>query len=142
MGDRPIRERIEKNLQDFKGGPLDFTGEGNLVGGVGYLGVRAVNSTVALSTLGTFGGVDIGFRIISHSAEEDGEDEIHTFLIHAWSQDIAQFSAKYLSAPSNFDFATGDTELISVENIKDRRTAPTWRITVRVKPGIEEEALE
>lgn len=142
MGKRPLRERFENRIQDFEGGPLDFTGHGNLLGGAGYLGVQAINSTVTVGTLGTFGGVDIGFRAISHGVEEDGEDEIHTFMIHAWTQDIAQFAAKYLSAPSNFDFASGDTELEVVENVQDRRTAPTWRIVVRVHPGIEEEIVQ
>lgn len=137
MGKRPIREEVENRLQDFEGGPLDFAGHGNIVGGVGYAGVQAANTAVFVGTLGTFGGVQIGFRTISHGVEERGEEELHTFHIHAWSQDIAQFAAKYFSAPSNFDFAVGETEIISVENVQDRRTAPTWRIKIGVEPRVE-----
>lgn len=137
--DRPLRDIFEDRLQMFQGGPLNITGQGNLVGAAGYLGMRAVNSAVLVGSLGTFGGVEVGFRVISHGVEQEGDKEIHTMRISAYSQDVARFAGKYLTAPSNIDFAARRVEVVEENILQSRGTASTWEIVTEVERELLQE---
>lgn len=129
---RPLRDLAEETLQEFDGGPLEVTGEGNLIGGAGYITVRAVNNTLVFGSLGLLGGIKVGVRVISHGVNVQGEEEVHTMRLSAYSQDVARFAAKYLTAPSNVDFALRRVDVTQEELLRETRTASTWEMKTRV----------
>jgi hypothetical protein len=124
---RPLRDITENLTDNIPGGPLGITGGGNLVGGTGYFVVSAINGVVPLD------GVDVGFDVESHSVERQDDREIHTFIIHSSSKDVAQFIAKYRSSPSNVQFLGRDIQITDVREEKSNRSFSRWRVTTEVE---------
>lgn len=125
---RPIRNLFENATSRIPRGPLGFFGRGNAVGAANYFSVAFVNGIIPID------GVDVGYDIESHSVErlDDGR-EIHTFVINSYNKDVARFIGKFKSAPSNVDFLSQETEIETVEPIKERNTVTTWRVVTEVK---------
>jgi len=126
---RVLRSKIEDTLDKIPNGPLDNVGEGSLAGVAGYMAI----STGQTAVIPIPGVRQPGYHTISHGVEPMDEFERHTVRISAASRDVAEFAAKYdVASPSNIDFLTSETEVVSVEEIKERPTLSTWEIIVDV----------
>ena len=126
---RKIRSKLENTLDSVPPGPLDNLGEGSAVGVAGYFAI----STGQTAVLPIPGIRQPGYHVISHGMSEEGEYERHTVRINAASRDVAEFAAKYdVASPSNIDFLTSETEIVSIEEITQRPTLSTWEIIVDV----------
>lgn len=126
---RPVRDRVEKGLDKIPDGPLDNLGGGTLAGVAGYYAI----STGQTAVLPIPGIRQPGYNVISHGAEVMDDFERHTIKINAASKNVAEFASVYeVASPSNIDFLTSETEVISSEEIKSRNTVSTWEIVVDV----------
>lgn len=123
MVNRPIRDAQELVTENFPQGPLGVIGGGNAIGAVGVAAVQVGALVVPGSEL------DPGFTVVSSSTErlDDGVTK-GTFVINAYSRDVARFVAKKRTAPSNIDLLIRDVEVDSVEEVSKRRTASTFRV--------------
>lgn len=133
---RPIRNTVEFTSEKIPKGPLGFVGNGNLLGGVNFLVVSSINGLIPVD------GLDAGYNIQSHNVSKEGDDQVHSFLINAWSKDTAKVVAKVNAAPSLADLAIRRTDVVSAEEDTPRRTASTWRVKVRVKDRKVEEDVQ
>lgn len=124
---RPLRDLFEKTTDKLPEGPLGFFGRGNAVGATNYFTVALINGIIPID------GIRIGFDVESHSVERDDDTEIHTFIINSYNKDVARFIAKFQSAPSNVDFFSQETEVLSINPVKERSTVTTWKAIVEVK---------
>lgn len=131
---RPLRSLLEKTTDKIPRGPLGFIGKGNAVGATNYFAVALANGLIPID------GVSIGFDVESHSVERQDGMETHTFIINSYNKDVARFIAKFQSAPSNVDFLSQETEVISITPIKERSTVTTWKVVVEVKERDETRA--
>jgi len=126
---RVLRSKIEDTLDKIPNGPLDNVGEGSLAGVAGYMAI----STGQTAVIPIPGVRQPGYHTISHGVDVRGEFERHTVRISAASKNVAEFAAKYdVASPSNIDFLTSETEIVSVEQIKERPTLSTWEVVVDV----------
>lgn len=126
---RPLRDKVEGMLDQIPNGPLDNFGEGSAAGALGYLAI----STGQTAVIPIPGVRQPGYHVISHGVETRGEFERHTVNMSAASKDVAEFAAKYeVASPSNIDFITSETEIVSIEETKERPTLSTWQIVVDV----------
>lgn len=123
---RPLRTTVEKTTEKIPRGPWGVAGKGNITGAIGFSLVEIAGIFIPGSEL------DPGFNIESQSVERSNGQTVHTFVINAASKNVARFAAKFESAPSNIDFATMDTDVISVEPITERSTFSTYRVIVEV----------
>lgn len=136
---RPARSAIEKITESIPKGPLGAIGEGNIIGGLGYLAVESGE----VITLPIPGLKRPGFRVISHSLDEvRNGDQIHTVKIHAVSKDVAEFATEYESSPSNLDFIRNKTEVLSVEELDEDSIYTTYEIKVKIDRDAIQEAIE
>lgn len=124
MSKRPVRDTLEKGTSRIPKGPLGVIGNGNLAGGIGYFTVSTINGLIPID------GVDVGFNVESHSVERENGKETHTFHINSANRDIAKFTAKFKSNPSNLDFLVRDVNVQDVEKVRERRWFTTWEVTV------------
>lgn len=129
---RPLRNLAEKATDSIPRGPLGIAGKGNLVGGAGYFTVAAINGVMPLD------GVDVGFEVESHEVERTDGREVHTFIIHSASKDVAQFIAKYKSSPSNIQFMGRRIEITNVAEEKSNRSFSRWRVRTEVEGRTED----
>jgi hypothetical protein len=126
---RPVRKNVEQALDKIPDGPLDNLGGGSALGVAGYYAI----STGQTAVLPIPGVRQPGYNVISHGAEVQDQYVRHTVKINAASKNVAEFAAKYdVSAPSNIDFITSETEIVSIEEIKTRPTLSTWEVVVDV----------
>lgn len=128
MPNRPVRDRIEKRVNGFEGGPLGVMGGGDVAGAGGYLAVESVRTLVDLIP----GLRKPGYTVNGHSTRFIEGGERHTFLITAASREVAEFVAQYYSAASNIEFVRSDTEIVSTEVRAERKTYSTYEIVVDV----------
>lgn len=124
---RPLRDLQEEATSRVPRGPLGFAGKGNLVGVAGLVGVGVARALVPLSEF------EPGYSIESSEREQEGDETVRTFRIHAYSADVAQFVAKRKSVPTNVDFAIRDIEVQSVEPIEKRTTTTEWEIVTVIE---------
>ena len=126
---RPVRDRAEQALDKIPSGPLDNLGGGSIAGVAGYYAI----STGQTAVLPIPGVRQPGYSVISHGVDVKQNFERHTVRINAASKNVAEFAAKYeVSSPSNVDFLTSETEILSTEELKSRNTVSTWEIVVDV----------
>lgn len=126
---RPLRDKFEAKVKQIPSTPLDKIGGGNVIGYAAYFAAQ----TGQLAVLPIPGVRQPGYHVISHGAESIEEFERHTVRLSAVSKDVAEVVAAYeVSAPSNIDFLTSETEIRSVEKVKERPTYTTWEIVVDV----------
>lgn len=126
---RPIRRQISNLTDRVPTGPLGALGEGDLLG---FLGFVAVESGEVITI--PIPGVDRpGFKKVSHGMEmvEEGVQR-HEIVLHAISKDVAEFVSQYSSAPSNYDFLKGKTEIEEVEELDTDSSYNTYRIIILV----------
>lgn len=128
---RPIRSLLENTTSEVPRGPLGFFGEGNAVGAVSYFGASLVNKFNPIA------GTSVGYRVKSHSVEETEDGELHTLTVTSYLEQTARFIGKFRSPPTNIDFFTDETEVVSVKPLKERNTANTWQVKVLVEPRLE-----
>lgn len=124
---RLVRNTFESATDKIPRGPLGFIGGGNTVGAANYFVVALINGIIPID------GVDVGFDVQSHSVERRDGVEVHTFEINSYNKDVAEFLSRFRAAPSNVDFITEETEIVSIEPIKERSTVTTWRVVAEVK---------
>lgn len=126
---RPGRSFFEDSLNTIPEGPLGKAGEGNVIGYAGYFAA----ATGQLAVLPIPGVRQPGYHVISHGAEAMDEFERHTVRVSAASKNIAEVAAAYdVAAPSNIDFLSGETDVVSTEKVKERTTYTTWEVVVDV----------
>lgn len=126
---RPLRNRTEEALENVPDGPLDNIGSGSAAGVIGYYAI----STGQLAVLPIPGIKQPGYSVISHGVDVREQFERHTVRINAASKNVAQFVAKYeVSSPSNVDFLASETEIVSMEQLKERPTLSTWEVVVDI----------
>lgn len=126
---RILRDKVEDTLDNIPNGPLDNLGEGSAAGVLGYMAI----STGQTAVIPIPGVRQPGYHTISHGVDVRDEFERHTVRISAASKNVAEFAAKYdVASPSNIDFLTSETEIVSVEQIKERPTLSTWEVVVDV----------
>jgi len=126
---RPGRDAFEDITDRVPSGPLGAVGQGNIIGGLGYIAIES-GEIIALP----IPGLDRpGFKFVSHGMEQKDEGkQVHTIVIHAISRDVAEFACQYKAAPSNFDYVRGKTNIQKVE-VKDGDSFySTYRMTVVV----------
>jgi len=126
---RPGRELLEGVLEAIPEGPGGKLGDGSVIGYAGYFAA----ATGQLAVLPVPGVRQPGYHVISHGAEAMDEFERHTVRVSAASKNIAEIAAAYdVAAPSNIDFLSGETDIVSTEKIKERSTYTTWEVVVDV----------
>lgn len=129
---RPFRDRLEKDITDkIPEGPLGALGEGNLLGFAGFVVVESGE----VITIPVPGLDRPGYKVVSHGLVEtssDGDEQVHEIVLHAYSEDVAEFVTQYNSAPSNFDFIRADTEVLKTEVIDPDGFYTTYEIKVLV----------
>ena len=126
---KPVRDKGSDMLDKIPDGPLDNLGSGTAIGAAGYYAI-SVGQTAVIPIPGVR---QPGYHVISHGSEAKKNFERHTIKINAASQKVAEFASKYdVAAPSNVDFVTSETELVSVEEVKSRPTFSTWEVVVDV----------
>lgn len=127
MARKPIRSVLTKGTSSLPEGPLGYAGGGNLIGGVGYFTISLVNGIIPVD------GLEVGYDIESHSVERNGEEETHTFVIHAASENVARFLAKYRSSPTNVNFIDETPRVEDVVKEEEENAVfDRWRITTKV----------
>lgn len=124
---RPLRSLSEKVTDRIPRGPLGIAGKGNLIGGVGYFTVATVNGVLPID------GVKLGFEVESHNVERTDNKEIHTFIIHSASKDVARFIAKYKSSPSNVQLMGREIKITDIDEEKSNRSFSRWRVRTEVE---------
>ena len=122
---KPIRNASEYITDNIPRGPLGYTGNGAVVGSTGLVATELVRGLVPGSEF------DPGYRVQSHKVNRSGDTERHTFVIDAYTRNIAQFVARIRSVPSGVDYLTRNTKVVNVVQMNNRRTASTWKITVQ-----------
>lgn len=126
---RPGRSLFEKTLDRIPNGPFGKAGGGSAIGYAGYFAA----ATGQLAVLPVPGVRQPGYHVISHGAEAMDEFERHTVRVAAASKNVAEVAAAYdVAAPSNIDFITGESDVVSTEIIKERPTYTTWEVVVDV----------
>lgn len=126
---RPIREAVESVTDNIPDGPAGKLGDGDITGYAGYLAIK----TGQLAVLPIPGVKQPGFHTISHGAEQMEEFERHTVNINAASRHVAKIAAEYeVAAPSNIDYVTGEIDVVSIEEKKQRSSFSTWEVIVDV----------
>lgn len=123
---RPLRSLAEKATDNIPRGPLGIAGKGNLIGGAGYFTVATVNGVLPID------GVKLGFEVESHNVERMDDKEVHTFIIHSASKDVARFIAKYKSSPSNIQFVGREIKITDVDEEKSNKSFSRWRVRTEV----------
>lgn len=126
-GNQPLRERFENLTDRIPQGPAGKVGGGNLIGASGFVAVEATKP------LWTFvpGIKQPGYKLISHSGEYIGDNmERHKVTVAALSEDVAEFVAEYVSSPGNIDYLRAKTISVEVDEIIERSTYDTYKITV------------
>lgn len=126
---RPLRDKIESATERVPSGPLGFTGDGKIIGGVGFLTLSTINGVNPLDE------VDVGYNIESSTVKRNPEEDTKrfTYIINAASKDIAKFVAVFNSRSSIVGNVTRKAEILRVENIKERRWMSDWRIVVETR---------
>lgn len=130
MGDfQPVRDELNDITDKIPSGPLGALGRGNGLGIAGFLAVESGE----IITIPIPGVQRPGFKKVSHGAEvvEPGLQR-HTIVIHALSQDVAEFVTQYDASPSNFDFVRGKTKVVEIEQMDVDSTYDTYEIVVEV----------
>lgn len=128
MSKRPLRDRFSDSVDKVPRGPLGKVGDGNLVGGAGFLAVESTRPFIDFIP----GVKQPGYNILAHSTERFDGGTTHTLTITAVSEEVAEFVAKYAATPSNWDYITAETEIKGKEVLEEQRGYNTWKITVRV----------
>lgn len=131
---RPLRSSLEKVTKDVPNGPLGFIGGGNAVGAVMF----ALSEVAGFFTPGS--SLDPGYKIQSHSIDQRGDVEVHTFRVSSYFEQTARFASKFNTAPSNADFFIRDIDVTRVGKVEDRSTVATWEITVEISEDTHIEA--
>lgn len=129
---RPFRDALEEDITNkIPDGPLGGVGEGNLLGFAGFLAVESGE----IVTIPVPGLDRPGYKVVSHGLTDtspDGDKQVHEIVLHAYSEDVAEFVTQYNSAPSNFDFIRADTEVLETEVIDPDGFYTTYNIKVLV----------
>jgi len=126
---RPLRDKLESVTGRFPDGPLGFTGDGKLAGGVGFFALSIVNGVNPLDE------VDVGYNVESSSVQRFPEEDVKEFeyVINAASKDIAKFVSVFNSRSSIVGNVTRKAEITEIENLRERRWMSDWRIVVETK---------
>ena len=125
--DRPIRDRLASSTDKIPEGPLGKLGGGNLLGAGGFVAVEATRPVWQFIP----GVKQPGYKIISHGSKYIGNGvEQHSIKVAAVSEDVAEFAAEYVAAPSNVDYLRSDIENTQVEVETERGSYSTFTITV------------
>lgn len=125
----PVRNLINRATESVPEGPLGNVGDGTVVGLLGFLAVES--GEVITSPIP--GLSRPGFKVVSHSMEQvEPGLQRHTIVLHAFIQDVAEFATKYQSAPSNFDFISGDIDVLSIEELDEQEGYDSYEIVVEV----------
>lgn len=128
MARRPIRDKIEEKADEIPRGPLGLAGKGDTLGAAGF-----VLRQVLVSPLELIPGMKTpGYTVTGHNTERLDRVERHTIFITALSEDVAEFTARYVSAPSNVDFVVEDYTVEKVETLTERPSYNTFKITVDI----------
>lgn len=129
---RPLRDVLEEDITDkIPEGPLGAIGEGNVLGFAGFLAVESGQ----IITIPVPGLTRPGYKVVSHGLTDtslDGDKQVHKIVLHAYSEDVAEFVTQYNSAPSNFDFIRADTEVIETKEVGPDSFYTTYEIKVLV----------
>jgi len=126
---RPVRDAFEDITGKVPSGPLGKLGDGNVVGGLGYLAVESGE----IVTIPVPGATRPGFKYVSHSfISAEGDVQRYEIVVHAISKDVAEFAVQYKAAPSNIDFLRGESSVVGTEVLDEDRTYSTYKITVEV----------
>ena len=124
MDSQEVRETLDSTLDSIPKGPAGFAGKGNLFGAANYFLVSTVNGLIPVD------GVDIGFEVRSHSVEDVEDGELHRFEILASNKRVAEFTAKFDSAPTNIDYFRNRPEVQSSQVAKERDTLNLYSVVV------------
>lgn len=129
---RPAREWFEDKTGDIPSGPLGSVGGGDIIGAAGFVAVESSRPIIDLVP----GVKQPGYKIMAHSTRRVEEGEEHVLDVAAISENVARWAAQYSSSPSNVNFLVSEKEVLSVEEITERRGYSTFRIVVLLKdPG-------
>lgn len=127
--DQPVRDRFEEVTEKIPEGPMGKVGGGNLIGGAGYI---AVESTKPIWQF-VPGIRQPGYRVTAHGTKDLGNGlERHALTVTALSRNVAEFAAAYAAAPSNIDYLRSRVDIVDIEEITERGTYSTYRVTVDV----------
>lgn len=137
---RPFRDALENDITDkVPKGPLGAVGEGNMLGLAGFIAVESGQ----IITFPIPGLNRPGFKIVSNSVvDSEPGRQVHDIVVHAGSEDVAEFVTQYESAPSNFDFIRANTEVLETEEIDPDGFYSTYRIRVLVDRRAIREDIE
>lgn len=126
---RPLRDKIESATEEVPSGPYGFTGDGKIIGGLGFLTLSVVNGVNPLYNL------DVGYNIESSSVKRYPENDIKEFeyVINAASKDIAKFAAVFNSRSSIIGNVSRQADILKMEKVKERRWMSDWRIIVETR---------
>lgn len=129
LEERPVRSLLEDTTSRVPSGPLGAFGEGNVIGFIGFLAVESGE----IITVPIPGVQRPGFKKVSHGVEtiQPGVQE-HTIRMHAVSEDVGEFVSQYESAPSNYDFVFGNTEVVDITKLDTDVGYTTYEFVVRV----------
>ena len=122
MDAQKIREQLDSSLGEIPEGPVGFAGRGKLFGAANYFAVATLNGIIPVD------GLDVGFEIRSSSVQDVQDGEQHTFEILASNKRLAEFVARFESAPTNIDFIRHNPEVKSSEVSKERDTLNLYRV--------------
>lgn len=127
LEDQPVRDRFEEVTDKIPEGPRGKVGGGSLVGAAGFLAVESSRPIIEFVP----GVKQPGYNVTAHGTKDLGNGvERHVLTITAASEDVAKFVAKYVATPSNIDYFRSDTEVVGVEEVTERGTYSTYKITV------------
>ena len=124
MDTQKIRERLIGSLDSIPEGPAGRIGGGNAFGAFNYFAVATINGLVPVD------GAEVGFKIRSQSVEEVEDGELHRFEILASNKKVAEFAARFKSAPTNIDFFRNSPEIQASEVSKERDTLNQYSVVV------------
>lgn len=134
MSRRPLRDRIEESADKIPRGPFGIAGKGDAVGAAGFV----LREVLASPFQFVPGMKTPGYTITGHGTERLDGIERHRIFVTALSEDVAEFAARYTSAPSNLDFLAEDYRVEEVETVTERPSYSTFIITVDIRVENEE----
>lgn len=110
-------------------GPLGKIGNGNVIGGLGFIVVESGQ----IITVPIPGAIRPGFKYVSHSFNgvEDGKQK-YTIVCHGMSKDVVKFATQYKAAPSNFDFFRGKASVANIEEIDRSNVYTTYKVDIEI----------
>lgn len=129
---RQVRDAVENTADKIPSGPMGNVGKGDVIGAAGFFAVESTKPVWQFIP----GIKQPGYKIVSHGAKRVEEGEEHVVGVTAISEDVAEWAAQYVAAPSNISFVVSDKEVTDVKETTQRRGYSTYHVTVLLRdPG-------